>query len=192
MGGGEASQKGTVCSDLGPNRVCPYSRLSVGYAEQDWGGGGGGLFLQPRRDTMNPNDKGCRSYFCTVAAGFCAAFTTETRPGYAGRGGWRDRIRLPSLFAASPRRSAQAGSSACLPGEPSTCPELPAPLPPPARPLCTGTSPPLGARNIPLLVLPRACHVLFTPTEDARRQKSIFFFFLRQRCFIFLEGLCFL
>lgn len=97
--------------------------------------------------------------------------------------GWRVWDPTPVSSAAFPRRFAEP--SACRApsrerGTASTCPH------------CAGTSPLLWSRNIPLLILPRACHVLFTPTEDARRQKSIFFFSLRQRCFIFLEGLCFL
>lgn len=144
--------------------------------------GAGGLFLQPRRDTMNPNDKGCRSYFCTVAAGFCAAFTTETRPGYAGRGDWRDGIRLPSLFAASPRRSAQP---AALPAYRES--------PPPARSclLRCRRPPARSARGPRLRSELETSRFLFYPapvTFYLHRQrmlgdKRVFFFFFTSKMF---------
>lgn len=153
--------------------------------------GGGGAFPTASQRHDEPQPQGLPLLIFALSL-LALARPLPPRPDRDMRGGggrgWRDRIRLPSLFAASPRRSAQAGSSPCLPAEPSTCPELPAPLPPPARPLCTGTSPPLGARNIPLLVLPRACHVLFTPTEDARRQKSCVFFFYVKDVLYFWKG----
>lgn len=101
--------------------------------------------------------------------------------------GWRVSGPTPVSFSAFPRRSARALS---LPpsrerGGVSTCPEPSALLPPPGCPHCARTSPLLWSRNIPLLILPRACHVLFTPTEDARRQKSIFFFSTSKMFYIF-------
>lgn len=154
-----------------------------------WGGGGGSFVLQPGRGAVNPPAG-------AAANAFAPSLRALARPSPASPG------RGVGSGAHSPRQRPLGGlpQPRGLPahraggGDPSASPPAPLHLP------AAAGSAAAAARRPRLRSRLETSRFLFYPapvTFYLHRQRMLgdkrgFFFFLRQRCFIFLEGLCFL
>lgn len=137
---------------------------------------------------MNPY-KRCR-FICTSSAGTCATFTTENRAGCEKVEGIGSHTRvfcsLPSEVCPIPEPASFPGALRSLHLSGAAGSAAAARLPALRRDLAS----PVISKHPASYFTPRLSRFIYTDRGCSETKE--YFFFLRQRCFIFLEGLCFL